>query len=293
MFGGVVLVALWLGAPAPSQADFLAMKLPEGTFNVSGFDYGRGNMLVTGVPATGLATGAVLEVYSQSTVNAVLGTNGLPIAGLGLNATYELTAVARFTEVVTSVTPTANGAIVTFALNPVQTNPFFEVWFHNGILADNFAGTGFNAGTKILSGVIGSVNSSVFQTTITNLQFIDNPNTSGGTTAGKNFWNGGIPPVTATGTLTATDSGTTDMSLATMQVNSVVLNPAFFPGGQTVTSYNITPDSNLEYKQAALCAIFSHSGSENRRKNQGSQVIMALLTGAANLPRRPPTLEIP
>ena len=54
---------------------------------------------------------------------------------------------------------------------------------------------------------------------------------------------------------------------------------------------NITLGQAFLY--TALCAIFSHSGSENRRKNQGSQVIMALLTGAANLPRRPPTLEIP
>ena len=257
MFGGVVLVALWLGAPAPSQADFLAMKLPEGTFNVSAFDYKFGNMLVTGVPATGLAVGTVLEVYSQSTVSAVLGTNNLPIPGLGLNSTYELTAVARLTEVVTSLIPTANGAIATFAINPVQTNPFFEVWFHNGLLADNFNGTGFNTGTKILSGVIGTINSSLFQTTFSPTVLIDNPNTSGGTPAGKAYWNGASFGGVGPGTQTVTGSGASDTSLRTLQVNSVVLNPAFFPDGQTVTSYSVTTDLNLEYRKVDPSKFFS------------------------------------
>src|SRR5262249_35352485 len=142
--------------------------------------------------------------------------------------TYQLTAVARYTEVVTSVTPTANGAIYTFGLAAVQQNPFFEVWFHNGLLADNFNGTGFNTGTKILSGVIGPTSQfqATFQATFPlsapPSTLIDNPATGGGTAAGKLYWN-------STNTRTVTGGGGSNATLQTMQVNSVVLNPTFFP----------------------------------------------------------------
>src|SRR5262245_9151460 len=153
-----VLLGAWLVAPEVSYADFLVLKLPEGNLNVTAFDFARGNMVITGVPSSGIAVGTVVETYFQSKMSSLIGASGLPISGLGLNSTYELTEVARFTQLVTAVTPTsATSAIYTFALNPVQVNPFFEVWFHNGLLADNFNGTGFNTGTKILSGVINSM----------------------------------------------------------------------------------------------------------------------------------------
>ena len=95
---------VWLGAPAPSRADPLVLKLPDATVQATSFDYQRGNMLITGIPSSGLAVGTTLETYVQSNMSNLLGTNNLPIPGLGLNATYELTQVARFTEVVTSIT---------------------------------------------------------------------------------------------------------------------------------------------------------------------------------------------
>jgi hypothetical protein len=253
---------VWLGAPAPSRADPLVLHLPDMTVSVTSFDYQRGNMLITGIPSSGLAVGTTLETYVQSNMSNLLGTNNLPIPGLGLNSTYELTQVARFTEVVTSLIPTANGAIATFAVNPVQTNPFFELWFHNGILADNFNGTGFNTGTKILSGVIKTINSSVFQSTFSPTVLIDNPNTSGGTVAGKAFWNGATFGGVGPGTQTITGSGGATENLLTMTMNSVVLNTnsanqAFFLPGQTVTNYALTPDLNLEYKKVDPSKFFS------------------------------------
>jgi hypothetical protein len=153
----------------------------------------------------------------------------------------------------------SNGTTASFALNPVQTNPFMEVWFHNGILADNFNGTGFNTGTKILSGMIRTITTSNFAATLTNLQFLDNPNDSGGTTAGKNFWNGGIPPVTATGTLTVTGTGGANMDLLFMGFGNVTLNPSFFPGGQKVTDYTLTPSLGLEYQKVDPSKFFTSS----------------------------------
>jgi hypothetical protein len=253
-FGVTALVALclWLGAPAPSQADPLVIHLPEGNFSVTGFNYQAGNALVTGLPSTGVTVGTTLETYYQSNAASVLGTNGLAIPGLGLNSTYEITSVARFTEVVTSITPTANGATASMALAGTQVNPFFEVWYHNGTLADNFNGTGFNTGTKIVSGVINNISSSNFAATTTSTVLIDNPNTNGGTPAGKTYWN-----TTAGGTHTITGTGAATESLATMQVNSVVLNPTFFPAGQTVLSYTLTPSTNLEYQSVDPSKFFS------------------------------------
>jgi hypothetical protein len=237
-----VVTALWLGAPAQSQADPLVIQLPEGQFQITGFDPGPGNLLVTGIGSAGLTVGSTLETYFQANMSAILGTNNLPLGGIGLNSTYELAVVARFTEVVNSVTPLGPGSIATFGLAATQVNPFFEIWFHNGILADNFNGTGFATGTKILSGVIGSITTSLFQTNDFTMGVpIDNPSTTGGTAAGKLFWNG-------KGTTSVQGAGNNNLNLATMMVNSVVLNPTFFPQGQTVLSYSLRPGTGLEYQ---------------------------------------------
>jgi len=244
-----MLTALWLGMPSPSQADPLILTLPEGNFPISGFDPGPGNLLIQGAPPT--VVGAHFETYFQANMSAVLGPNNLPIGGLGLNSTYELTVIARLSEVVQSVTTVGNTVIATFALAPVQVNPFFEIWFHNGILADNFNGTGFNTGTKILSGVVNSLSSSSFtigDTTKTIL--IDNPNDAGGTAAGKAYWNG-------SNTFTLQGTGNNQLTLGTMQVDSVVLNPAFFKFGQTVTSYVLRPSTGLEFQNVDPSKFFS------------------------------------
>jgi hypothetical protein len=238
------LTALWLGVPSQSQADPLIMNLPEGQFAVTGFDPGPGNLLITGIPTGGLTVGTVLETFFQANMSAILGTNNNnPIPGLGLNSTYELAVVARFTELVTSIVTTngGKGAIASFALNPVQANPFFEVWFHNGILTNNLAGTGFAVGTKVLSGLINNLTNSSFNVNDATVQVaIDNPPPDGGGTgAGKAYWKG---------TTTVTGTGNNTVTLATMQVNSVVLNPQFFPANQTVNGYTLRPSTGLEYQ---------------------------------------------
>ena len=74
-----------------------------------------------------------------------------PFSPPGLNTTYQITAVASFTEVVTSLS--SNGTVATFALAPTQNpNSFFELYYNPAVVANNLAGTGFNVGTLILSG---------------------------------------------------------------------------------------------------------------------------------------------
>jgi hypothetical protein len=242
------LTALWLGMASPSQADPLIINLPDGQKSITGFDFQPGNLFVQG--AIPLTIGTSFEAYFQANMSSVLGPGGLPVSLPGLNTNYQLTVVSRFTEVVTAIDGTFPTVTAHFALAPVQTNPFFEIWFHNGLLADYFNGTGFNTGTKILSGVIGAVNSSSFtigDVTAPPVALISATN-SGATGPGKAYWNG---------TTTVTGSGNSDVALATMLVNSVVLNPAFFPANQTVTDYELTPSARLPFINVDPSKFFS------------------------------------
>src|SRR5207247_1640557 len=69
-------------------------------------------------------------------------------ASLGPAGTDEVTFVARFREKVTAVTATS----ASFAAASGGTN-FVEIWF-GPKNADDLAGTGFNDGTKIMSGTV-------------------------------------------------------------------------------------------------------------------------------------------
>jgi hypothetical protein len=114
--------------------------------------------------------GQTVEVYYQATLAGVINTSGITVAPPGLNGTpgapaYEITAVSRATVVVTSITTSSGVTTRTFQLNPVQTNPFVELWFDPSQNANNLAGSGFNNGTKILGGVTSSTVGNVANTT--------------------------------------------------------------------------------------------------------------------------------
>jgi hypothetical protein len=247
------LTALWLGVVTPSQADPLYLLLPDaGAFPlnlvpITGFDPGPGNMMITGVAQNGgnLFKGEKLEAYYQATIKALLDANGNPIPPALLpllNNSYEFTVVARFGEVVTGLTPINGGKGVTvqFDIDKTSPNPFFEVWFHyfTTVQANNFAGTGFAVGEKVLSGEISTVSSSFTVNDLSTLVPIDNPFTSGGTAAGKTFWNNA-------GTTTVQGTGDALMQLAPA---SIFLNPTFFPFPQTVKGYSLEASLGLEYK---------------------------------------------
>jgi hypothetical protein len=239
------LTALWLGAVAPSQADPLQIKLPDFSGPITGFDPGPGNLLITGITSgRGILPGDVLETYFQANMSALIQNGSQNFTPPQMNNTtsgqgYELTVVARFTEKVSTIVTAGNTAVATFVLNGAQTNPFFEIWYHPFTVAtaNNFAGTGFAVGTKILSGVIGSINSSSFTVgdfTVTTK--LENP--AAGTVPGHAFWDG---------TQTVQGTGNNNINLTTMGVNNVVLNPNFFPGGQSILTYLLRPGTGLEY----------------------------------------------
>ena len=119
------------------------------TETIGGLDEAPGNALA--VDALPLAVGKTFQLDYQATVAALLSPTGVEFSPPGLNSTYQLTAVASFTEVVESLTP--SGGVATFALAPTQApNSFFELYYNPAVIANNLAGTGFNSGTLILSG---------------------------------------------------------------------------------------------------------------------------------------------
>jgi PEP-CTERM motif len=127
---------------------------PTGTagdpvYSIGGIDPGPGNALAVG--ALPLAVGKTFQLDYQASVSDLISTNGLPLAAPGLTSSYQLTTVGSFTEIVTSLNST--GTLATFAVAPNQSpNSFFQMYYNPAVVAINLTGTGFNAGTLILSG---------------------------------------------------------------------------------------------------------------------------------------------
>ena len=96
-----------------------------------------------------LTVGKTFQLDYEAVLGGLIDINGVTFTPPGLNSTYQITVVASFTEVVTSTT----GASASFSLAPVQSpNSYFEVYYNPALTANNLAGTGFNDGTRILTG---------------------------------------------------------------------------------------------------------------------------------------------
>lgn len=111
---------------------------------------GQGNILPVGTKVTNLYQ-ANLGVVTDGTNN--LYASGIPFGGV----TSYFTVVAGFGEEVDGASATGN----TFTFDPANPTNFFKVYVNNTAAGNNLAGTGFTAGTEILSGKISNVASSV------------------------------------------------------------------------------------------------------------------------------------
>ncbi len=119
------------------------------TLAIGGIDEAPGSALARG--SLPLTVGKTFQLDYEAVLGGVIDPNGLTVAPPGLNTNFQLTAVASFTEVVTSADPAVGSA--SFALAPVQApNSFFELYYNPAVVANNLTGTGFNVGTRILSG---------------------------------------------------------------------------------------------------------------------------------------------
>jgi len=150
---GLVALAAAMILPGLARADFITFDpdgsaAPNAPVVIGGFDFSPGNALaVGGVTAINAGAGSTFQLLYQSTLSGLINTAGNTFSPTGLNSTFEITAVASLTEVITNVN-TATGR-AEFAVAPVQTNSFLEIYFDSTPDANPLAGTGFNNGTRI------------------------------------------------------------------------------------------------------------------------------------------------
>ena len=143
---------------------------PEGSVNMTAFDWAPSNVLVDGGneavtnfllnQADGGNRSVDFKVYAQA---QLLGTTGTNITGQctpgesGCNGgNYEITYTFGFTETVTAVAlgfPTGAAATAAFAYVDDGTS-FFEMFYDTNKDSNNLTGAGFDTGTLILSSEI-------------------------------------------------------------------------------------------------------------------------------------------
>jgi len=240
------------GSASTSQAgaDFIPF-VPTGTgapVTIGGLDFAVGNALAQGVVPT--TVGQTFQLYYQATLAGYIDTNGNTIAPAGLNSTFEITAVARITEVVTSITTSGGNTTANFSLAPVQSAPFFNIYFDTAHNANNLAGTGFTDGTLILSGTpnLSNPGSGTFQR---------QDNTA--PVAFDQFGTNNYP-----GQTTVTGIGQT---LTNFNVTSQ--NSSFFPGAPLV-SIAFNTSNNDPFLQTDPSGLFSSAPGTTFAPNRGA-----------------------
>jgi hypothetical protein len=117
--------------------------------DVQSLDWNVGNSLAVGsVP---ISQGATFQVLSQSSLGNFNSSTGVITGNFGLNSSYEWTFVMGFQETVVSASAVFPGA-ASFVSVPGAEN-FFEIWA-GAVDSNMLAGTGFNNGTRIFSGIV-------------------------------------------------------------------------------------------------------------------------------------------
>lgn len=143
-------LALLAGMGDAARADLISFD-PDGPggvtgpYSISGFDWAVGNALANDVIPT--TVGQTFQLYYQAALQGLLDANGSGFQPTGLNSAYEITVVASITQVITGVV----GNSITFAVAPNQVGSYLEIW-QGAVNRNTLAGTGFNDGTRILTG---------------------------------------------------------------------------------------------------------------------------------------------
>jgi len=233
LLGLAVAFACVLSTGTSARADFLFD--PDGAggtsaVTINGFDPAVGNALGQGsvtainnvVAAGGVGSDVAanrFQLYYMATTSSLVGPSpgNNPLTPPGLNSAFQITYVASVTEYVKQVTgPGGVGTTATFGVSSVQAaNSGLQIYSNGpagGIVADNAAGTGFTAGTLILSAkpiptpiAVTAGNFSASATPTTGNLFDQH--------GGDNF--GGKTTVSGTGS-------------STIDFNTIVANPAYF-----------------------------------------------------------------
>lgn len=209
------------------------------------FDWSPGNALaIGGNPSGGLATGDKTQLLYQANLGIVTNENGQTTFSNGGGGSF-FTAVAGFTEI---ATVTNGGATVNFALDP-SASSFLYIYRNTTGIGDNLAGTGFTAGTAILTATLSAVTSSNFNATV---------DAGGNITTGTfdNVGTNNYPGIT-----TIVGSGTTDL---VWRITAADTN--YFLGfdliGSLITT-SINSSLVVPFNQVNPSAAFSSNGVLN------------------------------
>jgi PEP-CTERM motif len=150
---------------------------PDGTgpapaINLGAFDWGPtsflalgGNTAIAAFVGSGgacLAGSCNFSVLTQARLTATFNPGGTPNTPAGLNTTYEITMVGRFTETVTGVIGGGGpGTIAGFS--GVPNTGFLQIYFDNALNANDLTGFGFSDGRLILNGQLANTPTGNFQ----------------------------------------------------------------------------------------------------------------------------------
>lgn len=223
---GLLVIAITLGLTTAAHAVSFD---PDGAgsapaINVGTFDWGPTSFLALGGSQAfanalgGCVSSCNFDVLTQARLVDTLAPNGAPNTPSGLNNSYEITMIARFTETITATTSTANRLTAEFAT--VTSAPaFLQIYFAPipPNQAVDVSGSGFNDGRLILNGTtIGAANGSFGEN---KASF---PLTAGGTTGPVNLDQNSSNDYN--GQLTVTGSGNED----NVAIGGLTLDPTFF-----------------------------------------------------------------
>jgi hypothetical protein len=274
-----LLSAVALALPLASHAIGTFQFDPDGAGaaavrTVDLFDWAPGNALaVGGSPAFGLATGDLTKLLYQANLS-VTSLGGVNNFANGLSLGNFISVVAGFEEVATVVGNTANFAL-TGTLGPAPSaSNFFYIYANPTAIGDSLLGTGFTAGSAIMSGYVSSVSSSNFTYTVYDTSGTASDNSASCT----NALGGTLVPLSATQancmtildrfgvddwspTLTMVGAGTTDMVLTITGVNSAYF-PDLTPGAVLTTGFINTSQVD-PFAQVQPSRQFSNDGIAN------------------------------
>ena len=172
---GVMALALVVGFSPSARATLVDLDGTggaTGAVDIGAFDWNFtsflaqggttaiGNFITSGGACSG--TSCQFTVLSQGSLQGVSDTGGNAIAIGGLNSSYQITYVAKFTEQVTS----ANLATGQASFSTVTSAPVILEIYFSPINSNQINGSGFNDGTLILTGSV--ISSATGNFTVTN-----------------------------------------------------------------------------------------------------------------------------
>ena len=246
------LAALGIGGLAPTAraADMITFD-PDGFApgnaprSITSLDWQVGNAVSIG--GNPVVVGEVVELYYQARLAATIPPSTLN----GINTVFEITGIARFREMVTSLSATK----AQFQIVNDNAFNFIEIYYDTTPDSDDLAGVGFDDGTLILSGDPVNNPDVFFDSNFTITRF--NGNQANGTTPIL-YDNVDTDDYSGTGGRPTPFRSVTGSGNTTFDAINVVYNSAFFnPGpGLLILTTNFVTNQVTPFDQVDPSMLF-------------------------------------